>query len=311
MRPTDQNQTASRRPNLMSSSRRTGAEMNILAMLDGQTRKPSRLPGLPKAAWYGGGGVLACALVATVAWLVHDQAGSGFEGRVPAGPPVVALEIAPETLPNPALHVDPPRMHGAAVVNIADVGVAAGAPAMAVAPAAAAAAATPHLQSDALTLGDTRQGIGALPAVAAAAVSTVVATAVPAAAAAPVAAPVAGSGAVPAAEPATASAAPPALVPAAAPASKPAKRSVHASPRILAKAAPSAPRHALAETRREPSAHPRRMAALPKPKTAPAAVDTDVALISAIIQHVNQRGEPKDAASCSDKPCAATMKNRP
>ena len=295
----------------MSSSRRTGAEMNILAMLDGQTRKPGRFPGLPKAAWYGGGGVLACALVATVAWLVHDQAGSGFEGRVPAGPPVVALEIAPETLPNPALHVDPPRMHGTAVVNVADVGVAADAPAMAVAPAVA----TPHRQADALGLDDAHQGIAALPAVAAAAVSTVVSTAMPAAAAAPVTAPVAASGALTAAEPAAASTAPqafaPAAAPANAPASTPAKRSVHASPRMPAKAAPSAPRHALAETRREPSAHPRRTAAVTKPKPAPATVDTDVALISAIIQHVNQRGELKDAANCSDKPCPAKMTNRP
>jgi hypothetical protein len=119
VRPTDENQTGSRRPNLMSSSRRTGAEINILAMLDGQARKPGPFARLPRAAWYGSAGVLACVLIGAVAWLVHDQSGSGFEGRVPAGPPAVPLEIVSETVPNPALQVDPPRTHGATVVDVA------------------------------------------------------------------------------------------------------------------------------------------------------------------------------------------------
>jgi len=119
VRPTDENQTGSRRPNLMSSSRRTGAEINILAMLDGQARKPGAFARLPRAAWYGSAGVLACVLIGAVAWLVHDQSGSGFEGRVPAGPPAVPLEIVSETVPNPALQVDPPRTHGATVVDVA------------------------------------------------------------------------------------------------------------------------------------------------------------------------------------------------
>jgi len=75
----------------------------------------------------------------------------------------------------------------------------------------------------------------------------------------------------------------------------------HAAPRPASRTAP-APRQAAGHARQEP-AHPRRTAALPKAKPAPGAVDTDVALISAIIQHVNQRGELKDAA--------AKMPNRP
>jgi len=285
VRPTDENQTGSRRPNLMSSSRRTGGEINILAMLDGHTRKPGRYPGLPKAAWYGGGGVLACALVATVAWLVHDQAGSGFEGRVPAGPPMVALDITPETVPNPALHVDPPRAHGAAVVSVADVAV----------PAVAAAA--PPLQSDAPALDEAHQDASALPAVVQAATS-----------AAPAAVPVA----VAAAAPATAPIAVAAAVPVSAHAASPV---VHTHPRMLSRAVTSASRNNATDARREAPAHPHRTAAVAKTKPVPAPVDTDVALISAIIQHMNkpvsQRGELKDAAGCGDQSCAAKMPNRP
>lgn len=242
MRPTDENQTGSRRPNLMSSSRRTGGEINILAMLDGQARKPGPLARLPRAAWYGSGGVLACALVGVVAWLVHDQAGSGFEGRVPAGPPVVPLEIVSETVPNPALQVDPPRAHGAAVVDVA---------AAASDTASAAQAPVPG-----------RPGTPVVIPVSA-----------------PVNAPVS-----------TAASAPPT------------RTAAHAPPRVQPRA--PAARSVLAEARQPASAHARRpAAAVQKAKPAPAPVDTDVALISAIIQHVNQRGEDKDGA--------AKMTNRP
>lgn len=279
MRPTDENQTGSRRPNLMSSSRRTGAEINILAMLDGHTRKPRRFSGLPKAAWYGGG-VLACALVATVAWLLHDQAGSGFEGRVPAGPPMVALELGPDTLPNPALHVDPPRTHGAAVTNVVDVA----------GPASASTPAARQPQSDAPVLDEAHQAASALPAVMAAAVPVALSAVVPSAA------PVAVATSMPVSAP-------------------PAGPVAHAAPRMLSRAAAPASRNATAEARREASAHPRRTAPVTRPRPAPAAVDTDVALISAIIQHMNksvsQRGELKDASGCGDKTCAAKMTNRP
>ena len=247
MRPTDENQTGSRRPNLMSSSRRTGGEINILAMLDGQARKPGPLARLPRAAWYGSGGVLACALVGAVAWLVHDQAGSGFEGRVPAGPPVVPLEIVSETVPNPALQVDPPRAHGAAVVDVA----------------AAASDTASAAQS------------------------------------APPQAPVPGRPGTPVVIPVSAPVNAPVSTAASAP---PTRTAAHAPPRVQPRA--PAARSVLAEARQPASAHARRpAAAVQKAKPAPAPVDTDVALISAIIQHVNQRGEVKDGA--------AKMTNRP
>lgn len=263
MRPTDENQTGSRRPNLMSSSRRTGAEINILAMLDGQARKPGPFARLPRAAWYGSGGVLACALVGAVAWLVHDQSGSGFEGRVPAGPPAVPLEIVSERVPNPALQVDPPRTHGAAVVDVAPVTADA---------AADAASAAQPAPPGARVLDDAQHGAPALAAVTPAPPQA----SVPARPDAPVV--VAVSAAVP-------------------------RPTHHAPHRVPPKAAPAA-RPVVAESRQPASAHARRAASTAqKTRQAPAAVDTDVALISAIIQHVNQRGEVKDgAAKISNRP---------
>jgi hypothetical protein len=70
VRPTDENQPGSRRPNLMSSSRRATGEINILAMLDGQA-PGRRLRALPAVVWYGAAGVLACSLLAALAWLVR------------------------------------------------------------------------------------------------------------------------------------------------------------------------------------------------------------------------------------------------
>lgn len=80
MRPTDENQPGSRRPNLMSSSRRTTGDINILAMLDGQTsgRRPRVLPA---ALRYGAAGVLACSLLATLVWLVQDDAPARDAGK--------------------------------------------------------------------------------------------------------------------------------------------------------------------------------------------------------------------------------------
>jgi hypothetical protein len=259
VRPTDENQTGSRRPNLMSSSRRTSGEINILAMLDGQVRKPGPFSRLPRAAWYGSGGLLACALAGAVAWLVHDQTGSGFEGRVPAGPPVVPLEIVSETLPNPALQVGPPRALGAAVVDVA------------ASPPDAAPAALPP-RNEALALDEAGQGTPAPAAV------------MPAV--------------MPAHVPAPKRADTPAVVPTSAPLARP---PVHAPPRMPSRAAP-APRSALADARQPAAAHARRAAPVQKPKPAPVAVDTDVALISAIIQHMSQRGEPKDGAPARTGP---------
>ncbi|WP_230027665.1 hypothetical protein, partial [Massilia sp. Bi118] len=79
MRPTDEDQSGSRRPNLMSSTRRTANETNILAMLDrhesgGRLRRLLRgRGGLPAMAWYGTAGLLVAGLVGSLAWLVLDN----------------------------------------------------------------------------------------------------------------------------------------------------------------------------------------------------------------------------------------------
>lgn len=261
MRPTDENQAGSRRPNLMSSSRRASAEINILAMLDGQTGKRRRFPGLSRAAWYSGAGMLACALLGAAAWMVHDQAGGGFEGRVSTGPAVVPLEIAAETLPNPALPLDPAQAQaqGAAIVDVA-------------APDAATAdIPPPRFQPDQHELRQAHHHPPARPVVAAAD------------------------------SPAAAAAAQPAVVPA--------RSAVHAPPRIAPRSAPRPAAKAAAHVAAAPS-HPRRAATPARPRPAQP-VDTDVALISAIIQHVNKRGELKDGADCGDKPCAPKLPTRP
>jgi len=70
VRPTDENQPGSRRPNLMSSSRRATGDINILALLDGQSRG-RRFRARP-VFWYGTAGVLACSLLVALAWLVRS-----------------------------------------------------------------------------------------------------------------------------------------------------------------------------------------------------------------------------------------------
>jgi len=257
VRPTDENQAGSRRPNLMSSSRRASAEINILAMLDGQTGKRRRFTGLSRAMWYGGAGVLACALLGAAAWMVHDQAGGGFEGRVSTGPAVVPLEIASETLPNPALPVEPAPAHGAAIVDVA-------------APDGVATAdiPPPRFRPDEHELREAHHHPPARPVIAAA---------------------------TPAAPPA----------PPVQPAVIAARPAVHHAPKAASRpAAKAVPRVAALP------AHPRRASAPAKPRPAQT-VDTDVALISAIIQHVNKRGELKDGADCGDKPCAPKLPTRP
>ncbi|WP_296944911.1 hypothetical protein [uncultured Massilia sp.] len=82
MRPTDENQAGSKRPNLMSSSRRANGEINILAMLDGRSGRPLSRRGraLPAALWYASALLVACALVGTLAWLAHDGAAARYPG---------------------------------------------------------------------------------------------------------------------------------------------------------------------------------------------------------------------------------------
>jgi hypothetical protein len=89
VRPSDEDQPGSRRPKLMSSSRRHSGEINILAMLEGRSGQSlaQRIPALSAALWYGSAGLLACALVVALAWLARD---ADTPGRHGAGAPIVA-----------------------------------------------------------------------------------------------------------------------------------------------------------------------------------------------------------------------------
>src|SRR5689334_18592833 len=73
VRPTDENQAGSTRPNLMSSRRGAGEE-NILAMLerDSARRNGSRMSGV-RLAWYGAAAALAGVLAGGIAWLAWDN----------------------------------------------------------------------------------------------------------------------------------------------------------------------------------------------------------------------------------------------
>lgn len=79
MRPTDENQAESMRPNLISPKRaRTSGEDSILAMLE---RDPARKRGAgagmsgPRLAWYGASAVVAVALTGTLVWLAAGNDG--------------------------------------------------------------------------------------------------------------------------------------------------------------------------------------------------------------------------------------------
>lgn len=230
MRPTDEDQSSSRRPNLMSSTRRTASEINILAMLDRHEagKLPQRilrgLRGRSARFWYGAAGVLACGLAGTLAWLAQDSGTSGAVDSALAG------AVSPSG-----------RQAGAAIAPLAPEAAPAGSDPVADGAADSLAVAEPEAVSDSPPKGG----------------ATIVDLA-PAPAAVPVTAPAA-----------TAKAAP-----------KPATARPGAATRTPALA------HAEARGRR-PS----------QPlKPAPAAVDTDVALISAIIQHASKRQEAEDAA---------------
>lgn len=237
MRPSDEDQSSSRRPNLMSSTRRTANEIHILAMLDrheagGLAQRLLRgLRRKPRAPWYGAAGVLVCAMVGALAWLARDS-GTAASGNT-------ALAGAPADK----------RTAGAA--------------------AASASLALPEAATDAAP--------DALPAAGATIVDVAPA---------------------------------PAARPAAPPPPLPQKRTGRITPHEAAHEPQRLAAHAVtpkdvppaAAARAKPLAHAearnRRAAASSKaaPKTGPEAVDTDVALISAIIQHANARQEAEEAA---------------
>lgn len=133
MRPTDENQAASTRPNLMSSRRAAGEE-NILAMLerDSARRVGGRMSS-PRLAWYCVAAAFVGILVGVVAWLAYDNHATATAlqaeaeraaeaAAAPAMPPVPPEVRPPEPAPiqlaeapNAALIVDQPQDKPASV----------------------------------------------------------------------------------------------------------------------------------------------------------------------------------------------------
>lgn len=97
MRPTDENQAASTRPNLMSS-RRAAGEDNILAMLerDSARRAGSRLSS-PRLAWYCVAAAFSGIVVGVIAWLAYDR------HTTPPALQVEAERVVEDTVETPAL----------------------------------------------------------------------------------------------------------------------------------------------------------------------------------------------------------------
>jgi hypothetical protein len=87
VRPTDENQYSTR-PNLMSG-RRAGNDQSILEMLDRDTGRGTRRGRRSRVAWYGAGSALAVGLIGLLAWLTHDSA------PPQEAQPIAVAEVAP------------------------------------------------------------------------------------------------------------------------------------------------------------------------------------------------------------------------
>jgi hypothetical protein len=310
----------------MGSSRRTTGDINILAMLDGQV-PGRRLRAVPAAFRYGAAGVLACSLLATLAWLVRDDTpapGAGRDGAAQA-----------------SLHHDAASRDSVAIGVPTDT-AAQSAGAGAVATREAHAAGGQDAAVIVMQRGGNPQARDSIP-VAVPAMRTVTAPEAPTAEApAPLPGQAAASGLsattptrgaviidvpqpAPAAVPPAAQAATP-VVPAQAAAGMAGAHAQpagghHAPARTAQTAPPTRPQPgsqrmparapSLAHTEPMPSRQ-KRGAAATRPAS-PAAVDTDVAVISAILEHTGARNEAAGAAPtslCTDRPCATHMPSR-
>jgi hypothetical protein len=270
VRPTDENQSSSRRPNLMSSTRRPGGEINILAMLDGQA-PGRRVRALPAVFWYGAAGVVACSLLVVLAWLVRGaapardtQAAAAAQVALRRGTARPATAAATRGAARDGMSVTVPSMHTAPAEEAPAPATARGAVIVDVAP--------PSVPPSAFG--------AATPATPAHAVPGATSRPQPAAAS-------------PTPTRATAAAVPPARP-------QPAYRTVPPQTPLLAHGEPPRQKRAAAASRaRAPSA----------------TVDMDVALISAILQHVgtgtgNDAADAAGTSACADKSCKPRLPPR-
>ena len=284
MRPTDENQAASTRPNLMSSRRGAGEE-NILAMLERDSaRRPStRMSGV-RLASYGAAAALVGILAGGVAWLAWDNHRTGEELQTqydlannPSSPAMAEADLPPILPPAaapPAPVAEAPRT--AVIVDEAartrEAASAAAPPPLVMLPPheLAGAKAPPPAQAPRPAQESVQARPGIQPKLVKAEPPKVAAK--PVKAEAPKAAP------RPAAEKK---------------ADKPAK--------LASRGTKPAPARTSTKAKASPeAARPRKAAA-----TADTPVDSDVALISAIIQHAERhRGErePCSGPKCPPKP---------
>jgi hypothetical protein len=267
----------------MSPSRRATGEINILAMLDGQA-PGRRLLALPAVVRYGAAGVLACALLVALAWLVrgatpaHD-AGTAGAAQASAQPSQSMQPTRPAQSPRPA-------PGGGDAVNARD-SLAVDVPSMRATLAAEAPVSVPA-PDVAASPGATGPTHGAV-------IIDLPQPAPPMASAMPVHTP-AGTETTRsvARDVARLAATPP--IPSARPQPAPRKN----PSRALAHADTAPPRQ-------------KRTAGASRSTPSTATVDTDVAVISAILQHTGTRNEAADgagAAACADKPCGPRMPPR-
>ena len=284
MRPTDENQAASTRPNLMSSRRGAGEE-NILAMLerDSARRPGTRMSGV-RLASYGAAAALVGILAGGVAWLAWDNHRTGEELQSQhdlandAVTPVVAEAdlppiLPPAAAPAPAPVVEAPRT--AVIVDEAararEAASAAPPPLVMLPPHELEGAKAPP---PAPAPRPAQESVQAKPGMQ----PKLVKAEAPKVAAKPVKAEAPKVAARPAAQKK---------------ADKPAKLAIRSTKPAPARAS------AKAKARLDAAARPRKATA-----TADAPVDSDVALISAIIQHAERhRGEREAPSSCSGPKC--------
>jgi len=280
VRPTDENQGPSTRPNLMSSRRGAGEE-NILAMLerDSARRSGTRMSS-SRLAWYGAAAAFSGILVGVVAWLVYDnhETASALQVQVQAERVPEIDAVSPPALldaPHTMASAPPPQTPNAAVIVDQPPGPAAPPPLVMLPPEPAAKARPPAPPKEPAP-------VAARPAPATVA-AAVAASAAAGAKAAPAAAkPVKSNKAEKAGKADRADTLARADKPA-----RPAARVARAGRPGVAKAG------APARTRGKAA-----------PAPAEAAVDTDVALISAIIQHSERhRGEREQPAPCTGPKC--------
>jgi hypothetical protein len=264
----------------MSSSRRTSGEINILAMLDGQA-PGRRLLALPVVVWYGAAGVLACSLLVALAWLVRGAApahGADTAGTVQASAPTLQ-----STQPTQSSRPAP----GSRDAGNARDSLAVDVPSMRASPATEVPVSVPATD------------MAASPDAAGPARSAVIIDlpqpAPAMASATPVRTPAGAETARAAARHAAAYPVTPSI-----PSARPQPAFRTSSSHALAHADPASPRQ-------------KRTAGAARATPSSSTVDTDVALISAILQHSGTRNEAADGAgtaACADKPCGPRMPPR-